>query len=581
MWHRIYSLLNRNKDLKDYLKKILPKKLIFYLKNILRKQKTIIEKRKKYKYINKYNYKPKEEMKIIFIGGDTLLEYNGGTKIYNLWTQLLRENNYDAYITIKGDRYKRWLVNHQPVINYSKIDDFRKEGYETRFVTSWLDNQYITKILKEKEQIFYIDADLKWTLEFKHKLEKFLKKNIISKIATHSRYIQSWYMANYGIKPVLINEWSDINIFYPDSTKRIKGRLGCMIETEEDESIYEFLQGKCKKEPLCRDIIKISGDEREVANMMKTVDIFVGLNQGKHSLWGEGCPRTQQEAMHCGCVVVAFDVLGNREYLYNNWTGILVPCGSKDTLWEVIKYLLRNEDLKEKIRENSLNLIKNLFTTKDKFRLISEFLNLDGLTKAEFSEIFDYPFYLHESEIPFLSKYAYYANDAMVEIGCAFGGSTTIFLLNKKDNVKVYSIDPFVKDSKGDFIVNKSICKKVIKKALSKKGCKERINDWKLFADYSQNVVKKWNQKIDLLFIDGSHFYEEVKRDFETWSKFVKKGGLILLHDSRKDNIDEDKEGEIFSQGYIGPTLLAKEIEKSDKFDLIDTCYSISVFRKK
>ena len=36
---------------------------------------------------------------------------------------------------------------------------------------------------------------------------------------------------------------------------------------------------------------------------------------------------------------------------------------------------------------------------------------------------------------------------------------------------------------------------------------------------------------IDLLHIDGSHEYEEVKSDFEKWLPKVKKGGRILIHD--------------------------------------------------
>ena len=39
------------------------------------------------------------------------------------------------------------------------------------------------------------------------------------------------------------------------------------------------------------------------------------------------------------------------------------------------------------------------------------------------------------------------------------------------------------------------------------------------------------NSKLDLLFIDGDHTYEGVKKDFETYGKLVKKGGVVALHD--------------------------------------------------
>ena len=39
------------------------------------------------------------------------------------------------------------------------------------------------------------------------------------------------------------------------------------------------------------------------------------------------------------------------------------------------------------------------------------------------------------------------------------------------------------------------------------------------------------DQKLDLLFIDGDHTYEGVKKDFEMYSPLVKTGGIIAFHD--------------------------------------------------
>ncbi len=39
-------------------------------------------------------------------------------------------------------------------------------------------------------------------------------------------------------------------------------------------------------------------------------------------------------------------------------------------------------------------------------------------------------------------------------------------------------------------------------------------------------------ETVDVLFIDGDHTYEGVKRDFELYSPLVETGGLIMLHDS-------------------------------------------------
>lgn len=42
---------------------------------------------------------------------------------------------------------------------------------------------------------------------------------------------------------------------------------------------------------------------------------------------------------------------------------------------------------------------------------------------------------------------------------------------------------------------------------------------------------KLGGEELDFLFIDGDHSYEGVKMDFEHYSKFVRKGGLIAFHD--------------------------------------------------
>jgi len=36
---------------------------------------------------------------------------------------------------------------------------------------------------------------------------------------------------------------------------------------------------------------------------------------------------------------------------------------------------------------------------------------------------------------------------------------------------------------------------------------------------------------IDLLFIDGDHRYEGVRKDFEMYSPLVRKGGIVAFHD--------------------------------------------------
>tara|TARA_R110002020_G_scaffold46539_24_gene132438 strand:- start:11798 stop:12445 length:648 start_codon:yes stop_codon:yes gene_type:complete len=47
--------------------------------------------------------------------------------------------------------------------------------------------------------------------------------------------------------------------------------------------------------------------------------------------------------------------------------------------------------------------------------------------------------------------------------------------------------------------------------------------------DYHKNIE---DETYDAVFIDGNHSYEYVKQDLENYSKKVKRGGIIALHDA-------------------------------------------------
>ena len=69
--------------------------------------------------------------------------------------------------------------------------------------------------------------------------------------------------------------------------------------------------------------------------------------------------------------------------------------------------------------------------------------------------------------------------------------------------------------------------------------------------------------KIDLLHIDADHTFDGIKKDFELYSKIMNKGGIITIHDTDKNYIDnfveiENHEGDDLS----GPSQFIKTLEK-------------------
>lgn len=213
-------------------------------------------------------------------------------------------------------------------------------------------------------------------------------------------------------------------------------------------------------------------------------------------------------------------------------------------------------------------------------KILSDLLSREEIVlknRKELESLLGVPALINDPEVLALQKYAKEAVNLITEIGCAYGGSSLLFMLGKKKNTRVVSIDPFVKDSMGEFQASEELCSKYVKKALVDLGKDDDVKDWKLIPDFSYEVVKKWNEKIDLLFIDGDHTYEAVKQDFEEWFPFVKKGGVIVFHDSNKTmGSPEDK----YSFGWPGPTKLVKELENNPKVSVIYRVYSLSFLRK-
>ena len=117
-------------------------------------------------------------------------------------------------------------------------------------------------------------------------------------------------------------------------------------------------------------------------------------------------------------------------------------------------------------------------------------------------------------------------NAVIVEIGSFLGRSTASFALACKGTQKhIYAIDLFEGDNdmygQGDF-------QRRFQENMARCGIAEHVTDMK---SHSLEVAKGWTTPIDILFIDGSHEYDDVKADFHAFFPFVKKGGIIAFHD--------------------------------------------------
>ena len=80
----------------------------------------------------------------------------------------------------------------------------------------------------------------------------------------------------------------------------------------------------------------------------------------------------------------------------------------------------------------------------------------------------------------------------------------------------------------------------------------------------------KQDIKIDLLHIDADHTFEGVKKDFDLYSNIMNKGGIITIHDTDKDYVDNFVEIEGHKgDDLTGPSEFVKTIDKR-KFEVFN-----------
>jgi hypothetical protein len=58
------------------------------------------------------------------------------------------------------------------------------------------------------------------------------------------------------------------------------------------------------------------------------------------------------------------------------------------------------------------------------------------------------------------------------------------------------------------------------------------VEDVRLVNLSSEVVSKGWKRPIGLLWLDGDHTVEGVRRDFEAWAPFLEPGGVVAFHDA-------------------------------------------------
>jgi hypothetical protein len=300
-------------------------------------------------------------------------KYCGGIKELNILVKLLRIRGYEAYMVTYDGTYEPWLIEHQPHIS---IDAFRSRLQKTKNVRCVTSFAIANTFIRECQNLYFWDMDLCVTDHSHFPALVKLYRNKIKSVGTISRTIQAWHMANFERPCTVIPNLLDTSLWHPLAASRVPLRIGYMDEGPHTPEYIAMIGAQLKECRIEPDFNLILGNEAEVLADMRSCEIFLSMNIGKDPLWGEGCPRTIIEALSVGCVVIAFDLIGNRETLVDGFNGIIVERSRPDLMAQALVDFYQNPGRVLRMRENALSLINSCHTLDARWPAIKKFLDL-------------------------------------------------------------------------------------------------------------------------------------------------------------------------------------------------------------
>ncbi len=124
----------------------------------------------------------------------------------------------------------------------------------------------------------------------------------------------------------------------------------------------------------------------------------------------------------------------------------------------------------------------------------------------------------------------------IVEIGTYLGGTTRILYLNSPEVAKIYTVDLPLDYLNTDNLTDRELILESVELA---KNLNQRLflpkspRIHQILADSAKlDWPKEFGDKVDFIFIDGSHSFQSAKHDTEQALKLVSEDGAIIWHDA-------------------------------------------------
>jgi predicted O-methyltransferase YrrM len=131
-------------------------------------------------------------------------------------------------------------------------------------------------------------------------------------------------------------------------------------------------------------------------------------------------------------------------------------------------------------------------------------------------------------------------NAVVVEIGSFLGCSAILLAGGRKirGSGEVHCVDPF--DASGDafsepiYQTIRKDSKASLRQRFDENLARAGLSTWvRVHAMQAQEAVRYWVRPIDLLYLDGNQEYDVVVDTYSAWSRFLRPGGILAVHNSR------------------------------------------------
>ena len=141
-------------------------------------------------------------------------------------------------------------------------------------------------------------------------------------------------------------------------------------------------------------------------------------------------------------------------------------------------------------------------------------------------------------------------NAMVVEIGSFLGCSTVLLGGARKlrQSGKVHCIDPF--DASGDaysvpvYAEIAGSSPRTLRQRFEENIRMADLADWiEVHPGHDSEIARDWKAPIDLLFLDGDQSDQGAQDTYERWSRFLKVGGILAVHNSAPRSYAPDHGG--------------------------------------